>query len=467
MSLRMLWSLATILIVAVVAIVMMISIANIEKQAWKQSETDQATLLITLLADELKMPMVSVAEPEVSSLIKMFRHRVDGVEVVLQWAKGSRSTFTAHETPDTINHYHAKPAIPTPIEGAPNWYAISVNYNNTYLGTLLMKIPGKAWHAYDLSIKKQLTIMAAITALIAALLVYAMSGRIVRRLRYLAQASKRVGSGDFSVQLPIDTSNEFGKAFHQFNKMVANLEQREKVFDLYGGYQKPQLVADEYDRLTRTHEHITREISVLAVEMIDFEGYLKTNEQADCIALLNRCFNLFYQIASSFGGHVVQVSGARMIIVFNHPFDLKCHENQAAKAGIAILAGAKKLALKGADGSALIFRAGMATGEVSVGHLGVGRRRDFTVVGEPIDRAEQLAHVGDGRFLTAQYGTMLELGHGFKQKDLGQQTLQNGQQMRCILIAPGEAYVVQEVEEIVAKALLRAEPEDAYIDEGW
>lgn len=467
MSLRTLWSLVAVLIVAAVSIVMMISIADIEKQAWKQSEEDQAKLLVTLLADELKIPMVSVAEPEVNSLVEMFQHRIPGVQIYLRWAKGGTASFGEQEIPDVVSRYSKRPAQPEMISGAAGWYAVSVNYNRAYLGTLAMRVPSKPWRDYDLRIKSHLAMMAGVAAIVVALLVYGISGRVVRRLRYLAQASKRIGTGDFSVQLPIDTSNEFGKAFHQFNKMVASLEQREKVFDLYGGYQKPQLVADEYDRLTRMNEQIVREVSVLAIEMVDFEGFVQQSERGELIPLLNRYFALFHQIVLSFGGHVTQISGDRMMVVFNHPFDLKCHENQAAKAGIALLAGMKRLGLKRADGDEIRFRVGMALGEIAVGHLGVGRRRDFTVVGRPIGLAQQLAHLGDGRFVIAQYGTMLELGHGFKQKDLGQRTLQNGQTVRCICIAPGEAYVEQEVEEVVAKALLRAEPEPTYVDEGW
>jgi len=468
MSLRTLWSLLTIILVAVVAVAMMASIAEIEKRAWKNSEDEQARLLITLLSDELKMPMVAGSTAEVDTLIKMFMHEVPGVSVYLRWHSGHSEKFGEGLIPSEIESLSKLPAEVMPIQGQEKWYAMGVKYNATQLGTISMYFPGKSWRENDLQIKMRLTATAAVLALLAALLVYASSGRVVGQLRLLARASKRLGSGDFSVNLPIRSSNEFGKAFHQYNQMVSSLEHREKIYDLYGHYQRPQLVSDEYERNSKRGDSNTgREVSVLAVDMMDFNTFREQSRGEDVIPVLNRCFSLFQQIVQEFGGHVDHVAGDKLIAVFNHPFDLKCHENQAAKAGMAILQAVKKLDLNRPDGGVVTFRVGMAIGEVIVGHLGLGRRKEFTIVGAPLTLASQFAKLGDGTLLTAQYGTMLSLGHGFKQKELGEKRMPNGKTVRCIQILPGEAYVSQEIDEVLAKAFVRTEPEDIYEDEGW
>ncbi len=467
MSLRTLWSLMTVFLVAMVSVAMLVSIADIEKKAWHNSEQAQARLLIGLLSDELKMPMAAVSTPEVNQLIEMFRRHLPGISVYLRWANGETMQFGDGAIPDGVKALSALPAAPRAVAGQPRWYASGITFNRTHLGSIAVYFPGTSWRENDMQIKLQLSAMAAVIALLAALLVYGMSGRIVKQLRLLAAASKRVATGDFAVQLPIFSANEFGKAFYQFNKMVSRLEHREKVFDLYGRYQRPHLVADEYDRNTRLDDHLEREVSVVVVEMIDFDTYLQQCDHAQVIETLNRCFALFQQIVHAFGGHVDHVHGERLVAVFNHPFDLKCHENQAAKAAMAMLAGCEKMAIKRADDGIIAFRAGMAIGEVLVGHLGIGRRKEFTIIGAPVGQAGLLAGIGDGTCVTAQYGTMLSLGHGFKQKDLGQQTLADGTQLRCINILPGEAYISQEIEAVVAKAMIRAEPEDMLEDEGW
>jgi len=456
------------MLVAVVSVAMMASIAEIEKRAWEKSEDDQARLLITLLSDELKMPMVAGSTAEVDTLIKMFMHEVPGVSVYLRWSSGHSEKFGDGQIPSDIESLSSLPAEVMPVQGQQKWYAMGIKYNSTQLGSISMFFPGKSWRENDLQIKMRLTATAAVLALLAALLVYGMSGRVVKQLRFLAHASKRLGSGDFSVHLPIGSANEFGKAFNQFNQMVSNLERRERVYDAYGRFQRPQLVSDEYDRNNkRGDSNLGREVSVLAVDMIDFNSYREQCRDSDVIAVLNRCFVLFQQIVQEFGGHVDHVTGDKLIAVFNHPFELKCHENQAAKAGMAIIQAVENMALSRPDGGTVAFRVGMAIGEVGVGHLGLGRRKEFTIIGAPLALAAQFAKLGDGNRLTAQYGTMLSLGHGFKQKDLGQITMPNGKEVRCIHILPGEAYVSQEIEEVVGKALLRSQPEEMYEDEGW
>ncbi len=467
MSLRMLWSLLTIFLVATVAVVMMVSIAHIEKKAWQQSEHDQAKLLLNILSDELKMPMVAVSKPEVDSLIRMFMHQAAGSSVFLSWANGDTESFGDKAIPADIERLSKLPVGAAAVAGQDKWYATGINYNAIHLASIAVKFPGKSWRENDLQIKLDLTITAAVIALFASLLVYALSGRMVKNLRLLAMASKRVASGDFSVQIPIYSSNEFGKSFHQFNKMVSKLEHREKVFDLYGRYQRPNLVADEYDRNTRLDSHDERDVSILAFEMVNFDSFIEQCEHQDVVADLNRVYALFQQVVYAFGGHVDQVAGDRMIAVFNHPFDLKSHENQAAKAGLALLEASIRFNADLPASKQMIFTAGLAIGQVIVGHLGVGRRKEFTVFGAPVALAMQLARVGSGACVTAQYGTMLSLGHGFKQKDLGAQILPDGKQLRCIHILPGEAYVSQEVDEVVNKSFKRSEPEAGDLDEGW
>ena len=468
MSLRTLWSLLTVFLVAVVAIAMMISIADIEKQAWRSSEQEQATLLISLLADELKMPMVAVSRPEVDHLIRLFTHHLSGAAVFLRWSNGQTEQFGDVVFPDAVEALAKLPPSPAAVTELKRWYGMGIVYNNTRLGSLAVMFPGKSWRDNDLRIKKHLIIVATLVALLSMLLTYGLSGRIVKQLRLLARASKRVAGGDFAVQLPIRSANEFGKAFYQFNKMVSRLEQREKVFDLYGRYQRPHLVADEFDRNTRLDGSLKREVSIVAVEMVGFDTCLEQMQSDQLIGMLNRYLALLQQLIHAFGGHVDRVDQARVVAVFNHPFDLKCHENQAAKAALAIIAAAKKMAIRRPDGSDVILRAGMAIGEVSVGHLGVGRRKELTVIGEPVALADQLAGTGDGGCVVAPYGTMLSLGHGFRQKDLGEQTLPNGRVMRCIHILPGEAYVTQEVEAALSKALARSEADESTAtDEGW
>jgi len=172
MSLRMLWSLLTIFLVATVAVVMMVSIAHIEKKAWQQSEHDQAKLLLNILSDELKMPMVAVSKPEVDSLIRMFMHQAAGSSVFLSWANGDTESFGDKAIPADIERLSKLPVGAAAVPGQDKWYATGINYNAIHLASIAVKFPGKSWRENDLQIKLDLTITAAVIALFASLLVH-------------------------------------------------------------------------------------------------------------------------------------------------------------------------------------------------------------------------------------------------------------------------------------------------------
>jgi len=467
MSLRWVWSLLAVCMVAVVAAVMAYGVADIERRSWQASQEEQATLLLTLLSDELKLPMLANSLDEVETLMQKFAHRLPGSMIYLRRMNGEDEKIGDGKLPRQITALQQLPARAASVQGLDKWYAMSIRYNATELGALALYAPGAAWDEYAQDMQLRLAAIAFFLTLMAGAVAYWRSGPVCRSLRMLSRASRRVGGGDFSIHLPIRSENEFGLAFQQFNQMVASLEHREKVHDLFGNYAQPQKVADAFDRHAGMANRHVREVTVLAINMVDFDGFQDRLAPDDAFAALNRYFALFHYVVNAFGGHVDRVAGAAMLAVFNHPFDLKCHENQAAKAGLAIINICHRLALPRPDGGEIKFSAGMSRGAVQTGCLGVGRRREFTIIGQPVALAEQLAAQGRGDELTAPYGIMPELGHGFKSTEIGMRTLAAGREMRCIAILPGEAYVEQEVDEKVGQAFDRVEPLDYDDEDDW
>jgi len=468
MSLRTLWSLLAIMLVALVAVAMMASIINIEKWAWRSSEQQQAKLLVGLLSDELKMPMIVDSSTEVDQLVKMFISHVPGMTVYLRWENGPTEKFGDSAIPSGVAALSGLSGEVMPVIGQDQWYAMAINLHRTTLGSIAVFFPSQSWREIDQKIRTRLMLTALAIALLAALLVYVTSGRVVRQLSLFTRASNRVGRGDFSVHLPARSENEFGRLANQFNRMVSGLEHREKVHDLYGCYQYPQQVADEFDRKTHRGSIIMkRDVSILVMDMVDFNGYQKENGKEDYITVLNRFFSLFQHIIHEFGGHVDHFTGDTMVAVFNHPFDLKRHENRAAKAGLTIITGCRKMAVVRDDGTLIAFRTGMVIGEVTAGYLGMSRRKGLTVVGAPISLAARMAKLSDGNSLVAPCGTMLLLGHGFKQEEREEVSMPGGESARCIHILSGEQYIDQEIDGVLERSFSRIEIGDSDEDDVW
>jgi two-component system, NtrC family, nitrogen regulation sensor histidine kinase NtrY len=81
-----------------------------------------------------------------------------------------------------------------------------------------------------------------LSVIVAALAVgIVMARRVTRRVSVLADATRRVGSGDLQVQVPTDTADEIGELTRDFNTMVRDLrESRERIEYLQrvGGWQE-------------------------------------------------------------------------------------------------------------------------------------------------------------------------------------------------------------------------------------
>jgi two-component system, NtrC family, nitrogen regulation sensor histidine kinase NtrY len=81
-----------------------------------------------------------------------------------------------------------------------------------------------------------------LSVIVAALAVgIVMARRVTRRVSVLAEATRRVGSGDLQVQVPTDTADEIGELTNDFNTMVRDLrESRDRIEYLQriGGWQE-------------------------------------------------------------------------------------------------------------------------------------------------------------------------------------------------------------------------------------
>ena len=68
------------------------------------------------------------------------------------------------------------------------------------------------------------TVLVAASALIVALIFsLILAERIVRPIRYFMEASRKISSGDYSVQVPVETGDELGHLAGEFNQMAAQL----------------------------------------------------------------------------------------------------------------------------------------------------------------------------------------------------------------------------------------------------
>jgi adenylate cyclase len=139
----------------------------------------------------------------------------------------------------------------------------------------------------------------------------------------------------------------------------------------------------------------TREVSIF---FADLKGFTKFSEHSppDVVrTMLNTYFEAVLPGIRAAGGRVDRFIGDAVMVTFNVSADQPDHATRAARAALDFQAAARHVAEHHPEWPR--FRAGINTGTASVGVVGDGRQRDYTVLGDTVNVAahiEALAPVG-------------------------------------------------------------------------
>lgn len=457
MSLRWAWSIFAAFLTAATAVVLAISLVDIEQEARRAEEGEQLRMTASVLSRALSMPMMAGSRAEVDALLEGFLEAKPGAMIYLHWAKGDSEQFGSGAIPEAVISLANVPESPVPVQGLQQWYAAGVQFNGVRLGTVAVHLPESGLNAYMGALRLRLAMVTVLLALLAGVLVYRFSGGLSRSMCMLSDASQKVGEGDFLAQVHGEGRWEIGQAMRDFNRMVSQLARREAVRELFGRYEKPEQVADAFDRKLINTKCPSRNVAVMVVSMADFPAYISTEGGYDALAGLNRFFDILTGIISQCGGHIDYLSGDRLVAVFNHPANLKNYEQQAALSALAVVEVSKKLSLPGADGGTAAFRVGLSQGEVFTGYLGAGRHREFRAAGAAVALAEQLALLAEGDEVLAGGELLQQLGYGFIRQDMGVLTVAGGRELHSARITGTTERIRGVIQNIVTAAFDRVE----------
>ena len=221
---------------------------------------------------------------------------------------------------------------------------------------------------------------AAISMWLSLVLADAVSGPITD----LRDATHRVGAGDLSVRVPVVTTDETGELAASFNAMVVGLGERERLREAFGAFVDPALTERVLAEGTDLRgEEI--EVSVLFLDVRGFTAYAEQAAARDVVAKLNALYESVVPVILRHGGHANKFVGDGLLAVFGAP---ERHPDHARRA----VAAAREIAATVGNGDASGWRVGVGinSGPVVVGTIGGGGRRDFTVIGDPVNTAARV-----------------------------------------------------------------------------
>lgn len=229
----------------------------------------------------------------------------------------------------------------------------------------------------------------------------------LRPINDLAEATARVGAGDYLQRLPVVQDDDLGALAASFNRMQAGLAERQRLQAAFGTYVDPALAARLLEQGDDVFTGERRAVTVMFIDIRDFTPYAEAHSAEDTVGRLNALFEIVVPAVVEAGGHVNKFLGDGALAVFGAPNDLTDHAEAALRAAVLI----DRLVTE-RFGEELRIGIGINTGVVIAGTIGGGGKLEFTLIGDTVNvaaRIEQLTKTtGDAILLTQQCVDALE-----------------------------------------------------------
>jgi adenylate cyclase len=200
----------------------------------------------------------------------------------------------------------------------------------------------------------------------------------------LRDATQRLAGGDLDLRVPVVSTDEVGELAAAFNQMVLGLGEREQLRKAFGMFVDPGLV----DRVLTEGTDLRGEEIEASVLFLDVRGFTEFAQRAaapEVVACLNALYDVVIPVIERHGGHANKFIGDGLLAVFGAP---ERHPDHAARA-VAAAREITRLVDQGIRGE-LRVGVGVNSGRVLVGTIGGGGRRDFTVIGDPVNTAARV-----------------------------------------------------------------------------
>ena len=223
-------------------------------------------------------------------------------------------------------------------------------------------------------------------------------GRGVRKpIERMIEATRRIAAGDLSARVELARKDELGLLGRYFDRMAAQLEERERLQALFGRYVSEDVARrvlaspEEADKLGGEE----REVTILFADLRRFSESLAERPAAEVIGELEGYLDAMTALVEEHGGCVLEMVGDAVLAVFGAPEALGDHPSQAVRAGLAMVARVEALRAGGKLDPSACARIGIHAGRVVAGNTGGRTRMKYCVVGDAVNVAARIQALND------------------------------------------------------------------------
>jgi adenylate cyclase len=224
-----------------------------------------------------------------------------------------------------------------------------------------------------------LALVAVVLGLRAMILV---SSSISDPVHEVVDAMAEVERGRIGNMIDVYERSELGQLQTGFNRMVAGLQERDQLRDLFGRHVGEEVVRRAVD----ANESVSgdeREVAILFIDLVGSTRLAATREPHEVAAVLNDFFRIVVAEVDKRDGLVNKFQGDAALAVFGAP--LRIDDPASAALSTARALGAEL------DRLPVDFGIGVSAGPVFAGNIGAENRYEYTVVGDAVNEAARLA----------------------------------------------------------------------------
>jgi adenylate cyclase len=226
---------------------------------------------------------------------------------------------------------------------------------------------------------------------VAMVVLYLFSETLVRPLRQLVAAAKRIARGDFETRVTIRTRDEVSVLAHAFNEMAEDLKEMDKMKAILQKFHSPEIT----EKLMSGEIKLGGERREVTIVFTDIRGFTMMSESQSpeqVVEMLNEYFTQMVRQIRSCGGVVDKYIGDAIMALWGIAIDRPDDTHRAVEACLRMREQLEVLNMMRRERGDPELKIGMgiSVGEVIAGNIGSEEQLEYTVIGDATNVASRI-----------------------------------------------------------------------------
>lgn len=216
-----------------------------------------------------------------------------------------------------------------------------------------------------------------------------------RPIARLKNAMVKVGEGDLAQRVKISSNDEVGLLTWNFNNMIAEIEEKEKMRDSFG-----KAVSEEIVEVMMSGDLFLggeeKQVTMLFSDIRSFTKISSTLSPSGVMEMLNEYFTRMEYVVNKNLGIIDKYVGDAIMAIFGATDSNQDHAENACRTAVEMILELEKLNKEREARGQVTLKIGVGinTGPVTAGMLGSANRMNYTVIGDTVNMASRLCDAG-------------------------------------------------------------------------